>query len=114
MKEIQHCVRVRLCAPVEARIPRVMARRSVGREEAIELIRKADEGASARIQQFFRVRWGDPLVYDLVINIASAEGHITLTGMVFSNAAKDSVERIVKSVVGVRSVENQVRVFREW
>jgi len=171
LKEIQHCVRVRLCAPVEARIPRVMARRSVSREEAIELIRKADEGASARIQQFFHVRWGDPLLYDLVINtdrvsaetavtqivqlvqqpefqptessreklrdlglaasvraalradqetmrfdlnIASAEGHITLTGMVFSNAAKDSVERIVKSVVGVRSVENQVRVFREW
>jgi osmotically-inducible protein OsmY len=48
------------------------------------------------------------------LNIASAEGHITLTGMVFSNAAKDSVEQIVKSVVGVRSVENQVRVFREW
>ena len=50
LKEIQHCVRVRLCVPMEARIPRVMARRSVGREETIELIRKADEGASARIQ----------------------------------------------------------------
>ncbi|MGE5849747.1 MAG: BON domain-containing protein, partial [Candidatus Methylomirabilota bacterium] len=48
------------------------------------------------------------------LNIASTGGHITLTGMVFSNAAKDSVERIVKSVVGVRTVENQVRVFREW
>lgn len=35
-------------------------------------------------------------------------------GTDISNAAKDSVEQIVKSVVGVRSVENQVRVFREW
>lgn len=171
LKEIQHCVRVRLCAPVEARIPRVMARRLVSREEAIDLIRKADEGASTRIQQFFHVRWGDPLLYDLVINtervspdtavnqivqlvkqpefqptqasraklrdlsleakiraalkadretmrldlnIASEDGHITLTGMVFSNAANDAVDRIVKSVVGVRSIENQLRVLREW
>jgi cytidylate kinase len=171
LREISHCLRVRLCAPPEARVPRVMARRSVGREEALELMRKADEGASARVQQFFGARWGDPLLYDLVINtdrvspeaavtqiiqlvrrpefqpteasraklrdlglaasvraalradqetmrfdlnIASARGHITLTGMVFSNPAKDSVEQIVKSVVGVRSVENQVRVFREW
>ena len=50
----------------------------------------------------------------LDLNISSEAGHIALTGMVFSNAAKDSVEQIVKSVPGVRTVENRIRVYREW
>lgn len=171
LKDIQHCVRVRLCAPLETRIPRVMARRSVGREEAMQIIQKADEGASTRIRQFFDVRWGDPLLKDLVINtaristetaveqivqlvqrpefqpteasraklrdlsleariravlraeretmrldlnIVAEDGQVTLTGLVFASPAKDVVEKIVRSVVGVRSVKNQIRVYREW
>jgi cytidylate kinase len=170
LKEVPHCLRVRLCAPMEARVPRVMARRSVNREQAIEIIRKADEGASARIRQFFNVQWGDPLLRDLVINtertsqesavslivqltkqpefqptedslarlrdlslearvraalraeretmrldlnIIAEDGRVTLRGPVFSSAAKDSVERIVSGVAGVRSVNNDVRVFKE-
>lgn len=169
LKDVQHCLRVRLCAPMEARIPRVMARRSVNREQAIEIIRKADGGAGARVRQFFDVQWGDPLLRDLVINtervsqesavslivelagqpefqptedsrarlrdhslgariraalraeretmrldlnILVEDGRVTLTGPVFSSAVKDSVERIVSRVSGVRSVKNQVRVFR--
>lgn len=68
LKDVQHCLRVRVCAPMEARIPRVMARRKVGREQAAEINRKADAGASARIRQFFNVEWGDPLLRDVVIN----------------------------------------------
>ncbi len=171
LKDIQHCVRVRLCARLEARIPRVMARRSVNREEATELIRKADEGSNARIRQFFGVTWGDPLLYDLVINtdrvsletaveqivqlaqrpefqptqaaraklrdlgleakinavlkgeretmrldlnVIAENGHVKLTGMVFSSPAKDSVEKLVRGLTGVRSVKNEIRVYREW
>lgn len=171
LRNIQHCVRVRLCAPLEARIPRVMDRRSVEREEAAELIRKADEGASARIRQFFDETWGNPLLYDLIINTERASSEtavqqivqlvrrpefqptevsrarlrdlsleakvnavlktdpetmrldltvvvegdqVTLKGVVFTGIAKDNAEKIVRSVVGVKSVENQLRVYREW
>jgi cytidylate kinase len=171
LRKISHCARVRLCAPLETRIPRVMARRSVGRGEAMELIRKADEGAAARIRQFFDVTWGDPLLYDLVINtervspemavqqivqlvrrpafqpteasrgklrdlslearinavlktdpattrldltVVVEGGHVTLKGLVFSGGARDNAEKIVRSVVGVGAVENQIRVYREW
>jgi cytidylate kinase len=170
LKNIQHCLRVRLCAPMEARIPRVMARRSVKREQALEIIRKADAGARARIRQFFDVEWGDPLLRDLVINterltaesavslivqmskqpefqptedslarlrdlslearikaalrvaretmrldlsVIAEDGRITLRGPVFSSAVKDSVEKIVSGVVGVQSVKNEVRIFKE-
>jgi cytidylate kinase len=171
LRRISHCVRVRLCTPLEARVPRVMARRSVSGEQAVELIRKADEGASARIRQFFDETWGNPLLYDLVINtervspdaavqqivqlvrqpefqptevsrailrdlslearinavlrtdpetirldltVVADDGHVILKGLVFSGAAKDGAEKIVRAVVGVKSVENQVRVYREW
>jgi cytidylate kinase len=170
LREVQHCLRLRVCAPMEARIPRVMARRSVKREQAIEIIRKADAGAAARIRQFFNVQWGDPLLRDMVINteritvesavsqvvqlaqrpefeptedslrrlrdlsleariraalrleretmrldmtIVAEDGHVTLRGPVFSGTAKDSVERIVGGVVGVESVKNEIRVFKE-
>jgi cytidylate kinase len=170
LRKISHCVRVRLCAPQETRIPRVMARRSVSREEAIELIRKADEGASARIRRFFDEIWGDPLLYDLVINtervspdaavqqivqlvrrpefqptdasraklrdlsleakinavlktdletmrldlhVVAEDGRVTLKGLVFTGGAKDDAEKIVRGVVGVATVDNQIRVYRE-
>ena len=170
LKDIRHCLRVRLCAPMEARIPRVMARRSVKREQAMDIIRKAYAGATARIRQFFNVEWSDPLLRDLVINtewvtaesavssivqlvkrpefqptedslnrlrdvslearikaalrleretmrldlnVIADDGRVTLRGPVFSGAAKDSVERIVSGVAGVRSIENEVRVFKE-
>ena len=168
--DIQHCLRVRLCAPMEARIPRVMARRSVKREQAVDIIRKADAGASARIRQFFNVEWGDPLLRDLVINteritvesavalilqamkqpefqpteatlnrlrdlslgarikaalrleretmrldlnITAEDGRVTLRGPVFSSTVKDLAQEIASGVAGVRSVENQIRVFKE-
>ncbi|MBI4573815.1 MAG: cytidylate kinase family protein [candidate division NC10 bacterium] len=171
LRKISHCARVRLCTPLEARVPRVMARRSVGREEAMELIRKADEGATARIRQFFDEAWGNPLLYDLVINtervssdtavqqivqlvrqpefqpteasqamlldlsleakinavlrtdpetmrldlnVVAEDGHVTLKGLVFSVAAKDNAESIVKAVAGVGSITSEVRVYREW
>jgi cytidylate kinase len=70
LRRITHCVRVRLCAPTEVRIQRVMARRSLSREKATDLIRKADEGANARVRQFFGETRENPLLYDVVINTA--------------------------------------------
>ncbi|MBI3013898.1 MAG: cytidylate kinase family protein [Candidatus Tectomicrobia bacterium] len=170
LRSIRHCIRVRVCAPMETRIPRVMARRSLDRDEAAKLIRKADEGASSRIRQFFDVQWGDPLLYDLVVNservppdlavqqilelarhpefqptedsraklrdrsleariraafkadretmrldliIVCESGNVALKGLVFSGGAKEAAEKIAKSVDGIRSLDNQIRVYRE-
>ncbi len=68
LREVSHALRVRICAPLELRVRRVMKRRSLDQEDALRLIKTADEGARARIRQFFDVEWGDPLLYDLIIN----------------------------------------------
>jgi cytidylate kinase len=171
LRKVTHCVRVRVCAPIDTRITRVMARRSVSRDKATELIRKADEGAGARTRQFFGETRGDPLLYDMVLNTArltsesavhqivqlvrrpecqateasrarirdlslqarikailkttrdtmrldlnveAANGDVTLKGVVFAAPLKDQVEEIAKGVAGVRSVKNELRIYREW
>lgn len=68
LKGVGHALRIRVCAPLDIRVRRMMERLNVGEPEARDRIRRYDEGVRARIQQFFDVEWGDPLLYDLTIN----------------------------------------------
>ncbi|MFQ5802794.1 MAG: cytidylate kinase family protein [Candidatus Methylomirabilales bacterium] len=70
LKEVDHAVRIRVCAPLDIRVHRVMERFSIGEAEARKRIQNYDEGAASRIRQFFEVEWADPLLYDLTINTA--------------------------------------------
>jgi cytidylate kinase len=68
LRGISHAVRVRVAAPLEVRVQRVMARRGVNRDEAVRRIAAYDGGVRARLRQVFDLEWSDPLLYDLVIN----------------------------------------------
>lgn len=65
---IGHVARVRVTAPLELRVRRVMERLGVDQRAARERIHRYEEGVRARIRQFFDAEWSDPLLYDLVIN----------------------------------------------
>ena len=65
---VGHAIRVRVSAPLDVRVRRMMERLNLGEREARDRIRHYDEGVRARIQQFFEVEWSDPLLYDLTIN----------------------------------------------
>ncbi len=67
LRDVDHALRVRVCAPLELRIQRLVERMAIGTEEARAIIRRSDEGVRARIRQFFDVEWGDPAVYDAVL-----------------------------------------------
>lgn len=64
-------LRVRLIAPLEWRVRSVMAERGVGEAEAAAYIRAMDERRMKWMQQVFGVEWGDPALYDLVLNLAT-------------------------------------------
>lgn len=68
LKDVGHAVRIRVTAPLDVRIRRVIERLSIGEQEAHRRIRHYDEGVRARIQQFFGAEWANPLLYDLTIN----------------------------------------------
>ncbi|MFQ5848313.1 MAG: cytidylate kinase family protein [Candidatus Methylomirabilales bacterium] len=68
LRGVDHAVRIRVCAPIDIRVRRLMERLGVGEAEARRLIRRSDEGVASRMHQFFDVEWADPLLYDLSIN----------------------------------------------
>ena len=75
--DLSHALRVLVVAPLETRIQRVM-RQGVSarpgpksREEAEEIVRRADRDRAGYFRYLFGVDWLDPQLQDLVINTAS-------------------------------------------
>lgn len=73
LRGIAHALRVRVIAPFEARVRRVMrkmeeAGETVNLRSATELVRRADSEKAGRLRYLYDVDWADPGLYDLVIN----------------------------------------------
>ncbi|MEX2163652.1 MAG: cytidylate kinase family protein [Sulfuricaulis sp.] len=68
LRRIPHVVCVRVCAPVERRVKLLMERLDTDEEFAREEIRRSDAAHVANMQHQFGVTWGDPLLYDIVLN----------------------------------------------
>ena len=68
LKSIPHVIRVRVCAPLETRISRMMERLSTDNRETVESeIRLSEEAHTAITKRHFGVNWRDPENYDLVL-----------------------------------------------
>ncbi len=68
LRDVSHALKVRIMAPVEARIRRVMEQEQVDQRTASARVRAYDRELSARIDYLFGLDWALPEHYDLVIN----------------------------------------------
>jgi cytidylate kinase len=69
LKNIPHVIRVRVCAPLETRIARMMERLATDNRETVESeIQLSEEAHSAITKRHFGVNWRDPELYDLVLS----------------------------------------------
>jgi cytidylate kinase len=68
LRGVGHALRIRVCAPLDIRVRRMVERTNVEEPVARDRIGRYDEGVRARIRQFFEVEWSDPLLYDLTVN----------------------------------------------
>ncbi len=69
LREVEHITTVRVCAPVELRVKRLMERLETDDEElARHEIEQDDAARAARMGEHFNVTWGDPTLYDLTLN----------------------------------------------
>jgi len=69
LKDIPHVIRVRVCAPLEMRIQRMMQRLATDNREAVEKeIEMSEEAHTAITRRHFGVNWRDPENYDLVLS----------------------------------------------
>jgi cytidylate kinase len=69
LRPVGHVVCVRITRPMEKRVAWLMKHLEIDDEAAAAAeIRRSDDAHAHRMQQQFDVRWGDPLLYDLVLN----------------------------------------------
>jgi cytidylate kinase len=69
LKEIPHVIRVRVCAPMETRVKRMMQRLNTDDRAAVENeIQMSEEAHSAITKRHFGVNWREPELYDLVLS----------------------------------------------
>jgi cytidylate kinase len=68
VREVQHALKVRIMAPVEVRVRRVMVQDHLDQKAATAKVRAYDREMSGRIDYLFGVDWARPENYDLVLN----------------------------------------------
>ncbi len=69
LKGGQPILRTRIIAPVEFRIQMVRDRLKYSRKDAIAYVEKVDQERQKWTQYLYGVDWGDPALYDIVINL---------------------------------------------
>jgi len=69
LKCVPHVIRIRVCAPLETRIQRMMQRLATDNRESVENeIQLSEEAHTAITRRHFGVNWRDPENYDLVLS----------------------------------------------
>jgi cytidylate kinase len=71
LRQVPHCLKVRVVAPLEARIVHVMEKDGLGRVAAEELITRTDLDRAGYIKANYHINWDDQNSYDLVLNTGS-------------------------------------------
>jgi cytidylate kinase len=68
VRDVRHALKVRIMAPVEVRVRRVMEETRLDHKAAAAKVRAYDREMVARIDYLFGVEWTRPEHYDLVLN----------------------------------------------
>ena len=89
LKEIDHALKVRIVAPLEVRVERMMTREGFDHRSATMRIRGHDKEQAARFNYLFGVDWTLPEHYDLVVN--TGRGSLGTAADLIVQAAKMSL-----------------------
>ena len=68
LRDVRHALKVRIMAPVEVRVARMMEREKLDHRAAVTRVRTWDRELAGRIDYLFGLDWTLPEHYDLVIN----------------------------------------------
>ena len=72
-------LRIRVIAPLEKRLKRIMRIEKLSRVDALNLIKESDGQRERYAKQYYDVDWDDPRLYDIVINT----GKLTIEGAAY-------------------------------
>ena len=68
LKDLPGVLHVRVIAPFDVRVRRIMQQGGKDERQAAEILRRNDRDSSGFIRSFFDMDWDDPDFYDLVLN----------------------------------------------
>jgi cytidylate kinase len=92
LRGVPHALRVRVIAPFDLRVKRVMEKMGGKMGEPVdfrttaEMVRRSDQEKFGRIRYLYDLDWGDPALYDIVLN----------TERLTSEAAVDTLVRLLR------------------
>ncbi|MBI5098392.1 MAG: cytidylate kinase-like family protein [Nitrospirae bacterium] len=85
LKDIPSALRLRIIAPIDKRIERIMVRDSVDRETAKWLAEKTDNERACFIRSIYGKEWNDPAEYDMIFDTGTRN--------------EDEIVKIIKDVL---------------
>jgi cytidylate kinase len=91
LAEIPFCLKVRLVAPPEVRVERLMVRESLDRERAQELMVRVDHDRACYLKVNYGADWEKQNLYDLVLNTGSLSYEQAADLLVQELRAKDQL-----------------------
>jgi cytidylate kinase len=80
---------VRIQAPFDFRVQRLMALRKITFEEAEQLVKNRDMVRLAFVEEFYKVPWGKTQAFDLIVNTAKVPVDLAITWII--DGAKASI-----------------------
>jgi len=69
LRGVSHVVRTRIIAPISFRLAMVQDRLKTNQDDALAYIQKMDQDRRKWTEYLYGVDWGDPVLYDLVVNL---------------------------------------------
>jgi len=90
LKDVPHAYRIRVTAPLEVRMERIVKREGVDRETAQWLCEKTDKERAGFLHSIYGGRWDDPAEYDRVF---------TVSGQSVDREVKEIVETLSQRTV---------------
>jgi cytidylate kinase len=73
LRGVSHVFRTRIIAPLDFRLALVQDRLRMSRNEALAYIQKMDQDRTRWTQYLYGVNWGDPALYDMVLNLEAVD-----------------------------------------
>ncbi|MEW5984734.1 MAG: cytidylate kinase-like family protein [Acidobacteriota bacterium] len=73
LRGVSHVLRTRIIASMAYRVAAVQDRRKLSEAEALAHVQQMDQDRQKWTQYLYGVDWGDPSLYDVVVNLASID-----------------------------------------
>ena len=90
LQDVPFCLKVRLVAPPEVRLERIMVQESLVREEAEELMARVDRDRACYLQANYEKAWDEEGSYDCVFNTGSLTYDQVVEMLIEALAEKES------------------------